>query len=379
MQYEKSISKTTRFISEIIITLSFMFLLSGESPAQELQFIPRSFADIAEVIQPSVVNISTSQTIGLTLNPGQKFQGNEFFERFFGESTPTHRFRRRSLGSGVLLDKEGYIITNHHVIENADEIRVTLSDEEEFTAEIIGTDAKTDIALIKIQNGERDFPVAHFGDSDTMRVGDWVITVGNPYGLSHTVTAGIISAKGRVIGGPYDDFIQTDASINPGNSGGPLINIQGEIIGINSAIFANLQGNRLAQGIGFAIPINIVKRVVHDLRVYGKVKRGWVGIVIQEVTSEIAASFNLPHARGALVSDVVPGGPAEKAGVVRGDVVLRFNDIDIKHSIDLPRIAADSDPGTSGILFINRDGKEIALSITLGEFPESENYLQSAE
>jgi serine protease Do len=210
-------------------------------------------------------------------------------------------------------------------------------------------------------------------------VGEWVIAVGNPYGLSHTVTAGIISAKGRVIGGPYDDFLQTDASINPGNSGGPLININGKVVGINTAIFANLGGNQFAQGIGFAIPINIVSRVVHDLRLYGKVKRGWVGIVIQEVTQEIAASFNLPETRGALVSNVVPDGPADKAGIERGDVVIRFNNIDIKHSIDLPRMAAESEPGTTGVLVVNRDGKEITIQITLGEFPGQESFLPVPE
>ena len=191
-----------------------------------------------------------------------------------------------------------------------------------------------------------------------------------PYGLSHTVTAGIISAKGRVIDGPYDDFIQTDASINPGNSGGPLINIKGEVIGINTAIFGNRPGNRFAQGIGFAIPINIVKLVVNDLRQYGKVKRGWVGIVIQEVTPELAESFNLPDTRGALVTNVIPDGPADQAGIFHGDVILRFNDIDITHSIDLPRIAADNPPGTTCELMVNRDGEEIVIQMTLGEFPE---------
>ena len=299
---------------------------------------------------------------------------------FFENTAPTHRFRRRSLGSGVIVEQDGYIITNNHVIEDADEIRVRLSDDEEFQARIIGRDIKTDIALIQIQGGNRTFPVARLGDSDAMRVGEWVIAVGNPYGLSHTVTAGIISAKGRVIEGPYDDFLQTDASINPGNSGGPLINIAGEVIGINTAIFGKLSGNQLAQGIGFAIPINIVKHVVNDLRQYGKVRRGWVGIVIQEVTPEIAESFNLPDTAGALVTNVIPDGPAALVGIVRGDVILRFNELEIQHSIDLPRIAAENPPGATCSLLVNRDGKEIIIPITLGDFPETDrSFLPLAE
>jgi serine protease Do len=193
------------------------------------------------------------------------------------------------------------------------------------------------------------------------------------------VTAGIVSAKGRVIGGPYDDFIQTDASINPGNSGGPLINIKGEVIGVNTAIFANLQGNYFAQGIGFAIPINIVSSVVHDLQRYGKVQRGWLGVMIQEVTPELAESFNLPDDQGALIANVVPGGPADKAGIKRGDVVLQYDDTDIKNSIDLPKITADGMPGTTGTLIVNRDGREITIAVVLGEFPETDSLVPQPE
>lgn len=367
-------------ISLIVICLCIILPGIGSYVyAQNPQYIPYTFADIAEKVQACVVNISTAQIITPIVKPGQNFRGNEFFERFFGENAPTHRFQRRSLGSGVILDDRGYIITNNHVIEHADQIKVTLSDEEEFEADLIGRDVKTDIALIKIPVENHDFPVASLGDSDSIRVGDWVIAVGNPYGLAHTVTAGIISAKGRVIGGPYDDFLQTDASINPGNSGGPLINIKGEIIGINTAIFTNTQGNYMAQGIGFAIPSNLVLRIVHDLRLYGKVRRGWVGIVIQEVTPEIAESLNLPEATGALVSNTIPGGPAEKAGVVRGDVVLSFNGIEIEHSIDLPRIAAECEPGSIGVLVVNRDGERLTIQLTLGEFPESESFPSPVE
>ncbi len=368
-----------RRLTVVITVIIFVLSIGNALIAQTPQFVPLSFADIAENITPSVVNISTLQIIGPTISQGSDSSESEFFERFPENKPPTHRFKRRSLGSGVMISKEGDIITNNHVIENADEVRVRLSDDEEFKAEIIGRDVKTDIALIKILGTDPNFPAARLGDSDSMRVGEWVIAVGNPYGLSHTVTAGIISAKGRVIDGPYDDFLQTDASINPGNSGGPLINIHGEVIGINTAIFANLQGSYLAQGIGFAIPINLVHRVVNDLRRYGKVRRGWVGIVIQKVTPEIAASLNLPEASGALVANVIPGGPAHEAGILRWDVVIRFNGIDIKHSIDLPRLAADSEPGNTGTLIVNRDGKEIALQITLGEFPGPESITDIIE
>lgn len=362
------------------VVILFVLLSSGvDIVAQIPQYIPYSFADIAEKVQPCVVNISTAQIITPIIKPGQDFQGDEFFERFSGENAPTHRFQRRSLGSGVILDQHGYIITNNHVIEHADQIKVKLSNEEEFEAELVGRDVKTDIALIKIPVEHQELPVANLGDSDSMRVGDWVIAVGNPYGLTHTVTAGIISAKGRVIGGPYDEFLQTDASINPGNSGGPLINIKGEIVGINTAIFTNVQGNYMAQGIGFAIPSNLILRIVHDLQLYGKVRRGWVGIVIQEVTPEIADSLNLPDARGALVSNIVPGGPAEEAGVIRGDVVLSFNGIDIQHSIDLPKIAAECEPGSSGTLIVNRDGEQMTIHLTLREFPEPESFPSPTE
>ena len=342
--------------------------------AEEPQCMPYSFADIAEKVKPVVVNINTSQTLRPILNQGNNMPRNKFFEEFpYGEN------KRRNLGSGVIIDQEGYIITNNHVIEGADEIQVKLSNEEEFEAQIIGKDAKTDIALIRIEAEDRLFPAARLGNSDTLRVGEWVIAVGNPYGLSYTVTAGIISAKGRVFGGPYDDFIQTDASINPGNSGGPLININGEVIGINSKIFASIQGNSFPQGIGFAIPINLVSSIVHDLRTYGKVQRGWLGVMIKEVTPELAESFNLPDDRGALIENVVPGGPADKAGIKRGDVVLQINDMEIRNFIDLPRITADHIPETASTLTVNRDGKEVAIEVVLGEFPESDSFFPPAE
>ncbi len=217
-----------------------------------------------------------------------------------------------------VIDREGYILTNNHVVEKASSIKVKLSDEKEYDAKIIGRDPKTDIALIKI-DVNHELPSATFGDSDKLEVGDWVVAIGNPFGLEHTVTAGIVSAKGRVIGaGPYDDFIQTDASINPGNSGGPLLNLKGEVVGINTAIVSS------GQGIGFAIPINVVQDLLPQLKSKGKIARGWLGVVIQKITPEIAKSFKLKEAEGALVSDVMEDGPAEKAGIKRGDVIISY-------------------------------------------------------
>jgi serine protease Do len=367
-------------IGLLLVAVAGFRVVTSATLAECPQCIPHSFADIAEHIEAAVVNISSAHPVHPFLDPQDERSPSEEDtpQRFFGDEALPNRFRqRRSLGSGVLIDEAGYIVTNQHVIEEASEIRVMLANEEEFEAEIIGTDVKTDLALIKIEAEERTFPVVQLGDSDVLRVGDWVIAVGNPYGLSHTVTAGIVSAKGRVIGSPYDDFIQTDASINPGNSGGPLINIHGEVVGINTAIFATLQGNHFAQGIGFAIPVNIVSQVVSDLRRYQKVQRGWLGVMIQDMTVELADSFNLPNDRGALIANVVPGSPADKAGLKRGDVVLRFHDVPIEHSSDLPKMTAESLPGTTHTLTVNRDGKEMTLAVVLGEFPESRAFTSS--
>ena len=252
-----------------------------------------SLSGLVKETKPSVVNISTTTVVkGIDLpgrfgNPFKDFFGNdEFFDKFFGDG-PGREFKQKSLGSGVIIDKEGYILTNNHVVEKASSIKVKMSDGKEYDAKVIGKDAKTDIALIKV-NAKNSLPVAALGDSDALEVGDWVLAIGNPYGLDHTVTAGIVSAKGRVIGqGPYDDFIQTDASINPGNSGGPLFNLRGEVIGINTAIISG------GQGIGFAIPINMAKALLPQLKSSGKVVRGWLGVVIQKVTPELAKSFGL--------------------------------------------------------------------------------------
>jgi len=343
----------------------------GSDPAREL---PLSFSALAKKLNPCVVNINTTQVIkGRRFTPpwfspwGERDPFEEFWERFFGPM-PHREYKQHSLGSGFIITKDGYILTNNHVIERASEIKVTISDGEDYDAKVVGQDAKTDIALLKI-NPKKDLPVAILGDSDKLEVGDWVIAIGNPFGLAHTVTAGIVSAKGRVIGaGPYDNFIQTDASINPGNSGGPLFNLKGEVVGINTAIIAT------GQGIGFAIPINMAKELLPQLKEKGRVTRGWLGVAVQRVTEELAKSFHLKEPRGALVADVVPGGPAEKAGIERGDVIVEFDGKDIKEMNELPRIVANTPVGKKVKVKVLRDGRPKVFTVTIGELKEEREY-----
>jgi serine protease Do len=332
--------------------------------------------DLTKRVKPGVVNISTKKVVkggGRVLrqfNPPSRerdlfkdFFGDEFFNRFFGD-TPQRDFVQRSLGSGFIIDKEGHIITNNHVIEGASEIHVRLSTEKEYEAEIIGRDSKTDIALIKIK-AWNDLPVVELGDSDRVEIGEWVMAIGNPFGLSHTVTVGIVSAKGRVIGsGPYDDFIQTDASINPGNSGGPLFNINGEVVGINSAIVAS------GQGIGFAIPINVAKEIIPQLKKKGKVTRGGIGVYVQKMTPELAKSFGLEKGEGALVADVIPGASAEAAGIRRGDVITKFDGREIHEMNELPRLVAATPVGKEVEVDLLREGKPLKLKLKVGELKE---------
>jgi serine protease Do len=333
-----------------------------------------AFADLAEHLKPSVVNISTTQVVkgqrrSTPRMPfpspfGERDPFEEFFDRFFGGEGPQREFRRRSLGSGIIINREGYIVTNNHVVENASDIKVSLSDKEEFDAKVIGRDPKTDVALIKIE-AKKDLPAVALGDSNRLRVGDWVMAIGNPFGLGHTVTTGIVSAKGRIIGaGPYDDFVQTDASINPGNSGGPLFNMNGEVVGINTAIVAT------GQGIGFAIPINVAKELLVPLRDKGKVVRGWLGVQVQRITPELAKSFGLERERGALVADVMPNTPAERAGIERGDVILEFNGRKIEDMNDLPRIVASISPGSDVPVRLMRKGQEKKIQVKVDEMKE---------
>jgi serine protease Do len=335
-----------------------------------------NFADLAEQLKPSVVNISTTQVVKgqRRMAPrmpfpspfGERDPFEEFFERFFGGEGPQREMRRRSLGSGFIITKDGYIVTNNHVVENASDIKVSLSDKEEFDAKVIGRDPKTDLALIKIE-AKKDLLTAPLGDSSKLRVGEWVIAIGNPFGLGHTVTAGIVSAKGRTIGaGPYDDFIQTDASINPGNSGGPLFNMNGEVVGLNTAIVAS------GQGIGFATPINVAKEVLTPLREGGKVVRGWLGVQVQRVTPDLAKSFGLDRDRGALVADVMPNTPAERAGIERGDVIVEFNGRKVEEMNDLPRLVASISPGTDVDVKLVRKNQEKVVRVKVAELKEEQ-------
>jgi serine protease Do len=331
-----------------------------------------SLSSLVKSVRPSVVNISTTSVIkGSNMqerffgqqNPFRDFFGDDMLEKFFGDS-PKREFKQRSLGSGCIIDREGYIITNNHVIEKAQTIKVKLIDGKEYDAKVIGRDPKTDLALIKI-DAKNDLPVAVFGDSNNLEIGDWVVAIGNPFGLETTVTAGIVSAKGRVIGaGPYDDFIQTDASINPGNSGGPLFNLEGEVVGINTAIVSG------GQGIGFAIPINMARELLPQLKSKGKVTRGWLGVVIQKITPEIAKSFGLQESEGALVSDITEDGPAEKAGIKRGDVIVSFNGKAIKEMDTLPKLVGATEIGKKAKVGIIRDGKSLEVEVVIGELKD---------
>ncbi len=325
----------------------------------------RSFAGIANAISPSVVNISTTKVRQKGSAP---FFDDPFFDFFnpFRDFRAPKKWKEQSLGSGVIVSGDGYIITNNHVVEQADEIRVTLLDKRAFDARIIGADPKSDVAIVKI--GAKDLQAIRWGDSDKLRVGEFVLAIGNPYRLSHTVTMGIISAVGRANVGiaDYEDFIQTDAAINPGNSGGPLVNIKGELIGINTAIFSRSGGY---QGIGFAVPSNMARLVMDQLIRDGKVTRGWLGVSIQELTPELSRKFGLKKSKGALVGDVVGGGPAEKAGIKSGDIILEFNGKKVKNVGNLRNMASECKVGSKVSITIFRDGTESSRSVVISELP----------
>lgn len=332
---------------------------------------PPDFVSLAEQLKPAVVNIGTAKTVKpkAPMYPGPQGPGGdmfeEFFERFF-RNAPQSPHKQRSLGSGFIISQDGYILTNDHVVDGADEIKVKLSDGREFTGEIRGLDPKLDLALIKIDAGE-DLPVARLGDSEEIKVGEWVMAIGNPFGLEQTVTVGIVSAKGRVIGaGPYDDFIQTDASINPGNSGGPLFNMQGEVIGINTAIVA--QG----QGIGFAIPVNMAKQIIPQLRDEGRVTRGWLGVTVQALNKELAESFDLDTTHGALVNEVIKDSPADKAGLKRGDIIVEYDGKQVDELNDLPRLVAATPIDETVKVKVFRDGKERTIKVKIGRLDDGE-------
>ncbi len=362
-----------------VAVLAFVagLMTSGEAFARAA---PENFADLAERLLPAVVNISTTQRIeGRTgpelpqFPPGSPFE--EFFKEFFERNQPPQgRRRATSLGSGFIIDPDGYVVTNNHVIQDADEITVITHDNRRLEATLVGRDPKTDLALLKVEAGEK-LPAVRFGDSDATRVGDWIIAIGNPFGLGGTVTAGIISARGRDIkAGPYDDFLQTDASINRGNSGGPMFNTNGEVIGINTAIYSPT-GNSV--GIGFSIPSATAEPVINQLLDSGEVRRGWLGVHIQTVTEELAETLGLDRPRGALVASVIEGGPAEQAGVKAGDVIVQFADREVEEMRRLPRIVAETPVGRDVAVVVWRDRQETRLSVAVGELREEETVVAS--
>ena len=385
----------------------------GPAPANqpepnEVSIPIHSFGPLVKRVMPSVVNVSVVQEVkagspfggsGDQAGPGDSPEGpegpggggpggpegpggpgeqgpggpfgqqqNPFdqFRRFFGQIP--HQYKQHGLGSGVIVSPDGYILTNNHVAGHADEIRVRLLDKREFTAKVVGKDPKTDLALIKIDT-KQPLPVAPLGESGSAEVGDWVVAIGSPFGFTSTVTAGIISAKGRALGGNYDDFIQTDASINPGNSGGPLFNTKGQVIGINTAIYSSTGSNA---GIGFAIPIDIAKQVMEQLKEHGKVVRGWLGVEIQEVTPDLAQSFNLPEPEGALVANVEKEGPALKAGILRGDIIIKFNGMPVQDEHQLPELVARTPIGKSVPVEVIRNGKHMTIQVKVAELKEEE-------
>jgi serine protease Do len=356
----------------VLLTLFLVIPFGCErhGSSQVISF-PRSFAELADKVTPAVVNISSTSTVKVPGNPFRHFFGSdddnalgELFKHFH-QDQPDREMKQQSLGSGFIISRDGFIITNNHMVEGSSEIKVKIADGRELKAKVVGRDPKTDLALLKISSLFENLPVLALGDSEKMRVGDWVISVGNPFGLEHTVTQGIISATGRVIGsGPYDNFLQTDAPINPGNSGGPLVNLRGEVIGINTAIFSG------GQGIGFAIPSSLAKSVVTQLKLKGKVVRGWIGVSIQSVTPDIAKSFGLKEVRGALVGDVMPNGPAHKAGIRQGDVIISFGGHQVKNANDLPRLAAEAPIGKSVVVIVKRDGKDLPFTLKVEELTE---------
>ncbi|MBO6949830.1 MAG: DegQ family serine endoprotease [Rhodospirillales bacterium] len=373
-------SQTAIWVARVLAVLAAM-AIALQATGAFARSAPESFSGLAKKLLPTVVNISTTQTVdgrpGLDipqLPPGSPFE--DFFKDFFERNQPQNRSRKAtSLGSGFIVDAKGFIVTNNHVIQDADEISVILHDDTRLKAELIGRDPKTDIAVLKVQF-DGDLPVADLGDSDKIDVGDWVIAIGNPFGLGGTVTAGIISARGRDINsGPYDDYLQTDASINRGNSGGPMFNMDGEVIGINTAIFSPTGGS---VGIGFAVPTSTATPVIRQLIKNGEVRRGWLGVHIQSVTPEIAESLGLKEARGAMVASVVEDGPAASSDIKAGDVILEFGGVNVPEMRRLPRIVADVEPDTTVDVTVWREGEEKTVKVTVGTLKEPPTEVAAA-
>ena len=353
------------FIYILIFSLSFNFSSKSDN-------VPSSFADLAEKLMPSVVNISTTQTVVTRSNPfpGLEFPPGSPFEDMFKDFGTPQKRQATALGSGFIIDSKGIVVTNNHVIQDAEDIIVRVDGDKEFKAKVIGADPLSDIAVLQIESQEKFTPVK-FGDSDKARIGDWVIAIGNPFGLGGTVTSGIISARNRSIGlARYEDYIQTDASINSGNSGGPLFDMKGDVIGINTAIL----GRGGSIGIGFSIPSNSAKKVIDQLIKFGETKRGWLGVRIQDVTKEIAEVEKLNEPRGALVASVAENSPSEKAGIKAGDIILEFNGIKINQMKELPKIVAQTEVGKIVDVKLWRNKKEIIKKIKLGRLETSEDF-----
>lgn len=377
------------WVSTLVLATTLSAALASQSPAvaqapaesiQSARSLSEAFEHAAKVITPSVVNVSAIERIKPVRRPGQgapgnrpqvpdpfrEFFGDDFFDRFFGDQGQMGPMPQAGLGTGVIVDANGYILTNNHVVGRADELTVRLSDGRSMKAEVVGSDPRTDLAVIKI-NAKGLIP-ARLGSSADLKIGEWVVAAGNPFGLDNTITAGIVSAKGRSImgGNQYEDFIQTDAAINPGNSGGPLVNLFGEVVGINTAIFSRSGGY---MGIGFAIPIDMAKRVMKSLISTGKVVRGWLGVGIQNLTEEMAKSFDYSSAEGALVGDVQEGSPAHKAGILQGDIIVALDSERIENSNQLRNKVADLSPGQKVNLTVFREGERKVISVAIGEQP----------
>jgi len=367
-----------------IVALFILLFVTVELPARGLP----DFTGMVEKYSPAVVNISTKQSRSVRRQLRRDFMipdlpedspFNEFFRRFFGEDgggePKDKKFNTHSLGSGFIISQDGYVLTNNHVVEEADEIIIRLSDRREFEAQVIGTDRQSDTALLKIN--AQGLPVVSLGKSSKLKVGEWVLAIGSPFGFDHSVTAGIVSAKGRSLPSEnYVPFIQTDVAINPGNSGGPLFNLDGEVVGVNSQIYSRTGG---FMGLSFAIPIEVAMNVADQLRDTGRVSRGWLGVLIQDVTRELADSFGMDHPRGALVSRVLPDSPAQAAQLQPGDIILKYNGTKLDNSTELPPLVGQSPVGEMARLTLLRQGKKLKVEVTIGELPEEEGIARKTQ
>jgi serine protease Do len=386
-QEDIKMSKPKRIVAFVMAFLLIGVLLvyttnsatALKDPSPITTEIPKTFSGLAELARPGVVNIRTVKTVQggsrvfrhFFRDPRGRTDPSKDFFGPFSQGQPSQDFKQRSLGSGFIMDREGYIVTNNHVIDGADQITVKLSNNKEYDAKVIGRDPKTDLALIKIK-GVSDLKPLSMGNSDQLNVGNWVVAIGSPFGLEQTVTAGIVSAKGRIIGsGPFDDFIQTDASINPGNSGGPLINMNGEVVGINTAIVAS------GQGIGFAIPMNLAKGIIDQLKTNGEVVRAWLGVGIQDLTPELAEYYGVKGKKGVLVTQVYKGDPADTAGIRPKDIITSVDGKPVDSSKDLLRIIANAHVGKKAAITLFRDGQSETVSAMLSKRTDSDRLAQS--